>query len=41
MRNPLLANGADPWMQYYNGNYYLTTTTWTSQLVMRKAPGRH
>ncbi|HEX6683028.1 MAG TPA: RICIN domain-containing protein [Candidatus Limnocylindrales bacterium] len=38
VRNPLLANGADPWMQYYNGNYYLATTTWTQQLVMRKAP---
>jgi len=38
VRNPLLANGADPWMQYYNGNYYLATTTWTSQVVMRKAP---
>ena len=37
-RNPLLANGADPWLQYYNGNYYLATTTWTSQLVMRKSP---
>ncbi|MER2490476.1 family 43 glycosylhydrolase [Catenovulum sediminis] len=36
--NPLFRNGADPWMHYYNGNYYLTTTTWTSQLVMRKSP---
>lgn len=36
--NPLIANGADPWMQYYKGNYYLATTTWNSQLVMRKAP---
>lgn len=36
--NPLFANGADPWLEYWNGNYYLTTTTWTSQLVMRKSP---
>jgi len=36
--NPLFANGADPWLEYYDGNYYLTTTTWTSQLVMRKSP---
>lgn len=36
--NPIIPNGADPWLQFYNGNYYLTTTTWTSQLVMRKSP---
>jgi len=36
--NPLFGNGADPWMQYYKGNYYLVTTTGTSQLVMRKSP---
>ena len=36
--NPLFSDGADPWMQYFNGNYYLVTTTWTSQLVMRKSP---
>ncbi|NVK54299.1 MAG: family 43 glycosylhydrolase [Alteromonadaceae bacterium] len=36
--NPLFPNGADPWLEYWDGNYYLTTTTWTSQLVMRKAP---
>ncbi|MCE9678506.1 family 43 glycosylhydrolase [Shewanella sp. AS1] len=36
--NPLFRNGADPWMHYFNGNYYLTTTTWTSELVMRKSP---
>lgn len=36
--NPLFSNGADPWLEYFQGNYYLTTTTWTSQLVMRKAP---
>lgn len=36
--NPLISNGADPWLEYYNGNYYLTTTTWNSQIVMRKSP---
>ncbi len=36
--NPLFANGADPWLEYWQGNYYLTTTTWSSQLVMRKSP---
>ena len=36
--NPLLHNGADPWLEYFDGNYYLTTTTWTSELVMRKSP---
>lgn len=37
-RNPLLADGADPWLQYHQGNYYLAGTTWNSQLVMRKSP---
>ena len=36
--NPLFRNGADPWMHYYQGNYYLTTTTWHHELVMRKSP---
>lgn len=36
--NPIFPNGADPWLEYFDGNYYLTTTTWTSQLVMRKSP---
>lgn len=36
--NPIYPNGADPWLEYFDGNYYLTTTTWTSQLVMRKSP---
>ncbi len=38
VRNPLLPNGADPWLQFHDGNYYLATTTWSSQLVMRKSP---
>lgn len=30
-RNPLNSQrGADPWMLYYNGQYYLTATTWSS-----------
>src|SRR5664279_1097773 len=39
LRNPLnVDNGADPWLTYYDGNYYLATTTWTSTLTMRKSP---
>lgn len=36
--NPLVADGADPWMEFYQGNYYLAYTTWSSQLAMRKSP---
>ncbi|GAA1806355.1 family 43 glycosylhydrolase [Luedemannella flava] len=38
--NPLAAApyGADPWMGYYNGNYYVATTTWNSQIVIKKSP---
>ncbi|KAB8145980.1 family 43 glycosylhydrolase [Chloroflexia bacterium SDU3-3] len=35
--NPLKQNGADPWLQYYGGSYYLMTTTWSSELTMRRA----
>lgn len=35
--NPLKAQGPDPWMQYYNGYYYLATTTWNRTITMRKA----
>ncbi|NLX09542.1 MAG: family 43 glycosylhydrolase [Chloroflexi bacterium] len=39
LRNPLnVHGGADPWLQYYDGNYYLATTTWASGLTMRKSP---
>jgi GH43 family beta-xylosidase len=39
LRNPLnLNNGADPWLTYYEGNYYLAATTWASGLTMRKSP---
>ncbi|WP_374224156.1 family 43 glycosylhydrolase [Streptomyces sp. ISL-66] len=30
--------GADPWLEYYNGNYYLVTTSWSSEITMRKSP---
>lgn len=32
------AKGADPWLEYYDGDYYLITTTFTGVLGMRKAP---
>lgn len=35
-RNPLKDNGADPWLCYYEGFYYLSTTT-GNDLRMRKA----
>lgn len=38
-RNPLNPyGGADPWLQYYEGNYYLATTTGRSELIMSKSP---
>ncbi|MFF4269544.1 family 43 glycosylhydrolase [Streptomyces sp. NPDC001536] len=37
--NPLKsAKGADPWLEYYDGNYYLVTTTFTGVLGIRKSP---
>ncbi|MUL43043.1 family 43 glycosylhydrolase [Streptomonospora sp. PA3] len=37
--NPIKpVRGADPWMEYYDGNYYLITTSWTSELTIRKSP---
>lgn len=39
LRNPLNASmGADPWLTYYEGNYYLASTTWSSTLTMRQSP---
>lgn len=39
LRNPLnYHNGADPWLTYYDGNYYLAATTWASEWTMRSAP---
>lgn len=35
-RNPLKQDGADPWMTYYKGWYYLTTTT-AVDIKMRRA----
>jgi GH43 family beta-xylosidase len=38
LRNPLNAYGGDdPWLQYFDGYYYLATTTWRSELVMSKS----
>ncbi len=39
LRNPLNpSHGPDPWLVYYEGSYYLATTTGTSELVMRQSP---
>jgi GH43 family beta-xylosidase len=39
IRNPLNPyGGADPWLTYYEGNYYLATTTWRSEWLMRSSP---
>lgn len=39
LRNPLNPyGGADPWLTYYEGNYYLAATTWTSEWTMRRSP---
>ncbi|MBG0569365.1 family 43 glycosylhydrolase, partial [Actinoplanes sp. NEAU-A11] len=35
--NPIKRNGPDPWLQHYNGYYYLATTTWNSTITMRRA----
>ena len=35
-RNPLKERGADPWLVYHDGYYYLATTTAT-HIEMRKA----
>lgn len=37
--NPIKAlQGADPWLAWYDGAYYLATTTWDAYLTMRTAP---
>ncbi|WP_211116540.1 glycoside hydrolase family 43 protein [Glycomyces buryatensis] len=36
--NPLVPNGADPWLEYYDGNYYMAATTWDSTVTMRSSP---
>ena len=36
--NPIKSQkGADPWIEFYNGNYYMITTSWTDVLTMRKS----
>ncbi|KAJ8961809.1 hypothetical protein NQ318_021424 [Aromia moschata] len=35
--NPIALAAPDPWMQYYNGYYYLVATTWTNEIGIRKA----
>lgn len=35
--NPLDRHGPDPWLQYYDGNYYLAATTWNNTITMRKS----
>jgi len=38
LSNPLNPyGGADPWIQYYDGYYYMATTTWRSELLMWKS----
>jgi len=38
LTNPLnIYGGADPWLQYYDGTYYLATTTGRSELLMSKS----
>ena len=36
-RNPLDPQGADPWLTFYNGFYYLAATTWNRTITMRKS----
>lgn len=36
--NPVkVQKGADPWISYHNGNYYLVTTSWTDAITIRKS----
>ncbi len=35
--NPIRPRGPDPFMRYYNGFYYLVTTTWNSTITMRRS----
>ncbi|MFI5890148.1 family 43 glycosylhydrolase [Actinoplanes sp. NPDC051513] len=35
--NPLKVQGPDPWLTYYNGYYYLATTTWNNKITMRRS----
>jgi GH43 family beta-xylosidase len=35
--NPIKLRGPDPWLQYYQGFYYLATTTWNNTITMRRS----
>ncbi|MBG0855536.1 family 43 glycosylhydrolase [Streptomyces spinoverrucosus] len=36
--NPVKSvKGADPWISYHNGNYYLISTSWTDAITIRKS----
>ncbi|MEV4510264.1 family 43 glycosylhydrolase [Dactylosporangium sp. NPDC049525] len=35
--NPLDPQGPDPWLTYYDGYYYLASTTWNRTITMRKS----
>ncbi|NMO49595.1 family 43 glycosylhydrolase [Actinoplanes sp. TBRC 11911] len=35
--NPLKTQGPDPWLTYYQGFYYLATTTWNNTITMRRS----
>ncbi|MDQ7910692.1 RICIN domain-containing protein [Phytohabitans sp. ZYX-F-186] len=35
--NPLKVRGPDPWLTYYEGFYYLATTTWNNTVTMRRS----
>jgi GH43 family beta-xylosidase len=35
--NPLDLHGPDPYLTYYNGFYYLATTTWNNTVTMRRS----
>ncbi|WP_460750168.1 family 43 glycosylhydrolase [Myceligenerans cantabricum] len=37
LSNPIRSNGADPWIEYWDGSYYMSTTTWDSTVIMRRA----
>ncbi|MBV7700197.1 family 43 glycosylhydrolase [Streptomyces sp. TRM70350] len=37
--NPVKSvKGADPWISYHNGNYYLVSTSWTDVITIRTSP---
>ncbi|HLU29991.1 MAG TPA: family 43 glycosylhydrolase [Glycomyces sp.] len=37
LANPIRENGADPWIEYWDGYYYMSTTTWESTVIMRRS----